>query len=112
MYQSSEDPTDNGTPYELLQLADDTTILADNLPSLSRKVHNICTYSKNKYLEINYDKTKYMEMASNPKLDDLKITTDIIVQAVKPTTGYNWLGFTLSYANTVADLVQHNFATI
>ena len=82
-------------------LADDTTILSNSLLSLSRKIYNIYLYSKKKYLEINIDKTKYMEMSNNPKLDDLRISNYVTIEAVKPTTGYNWLGFHLSYSDKV-----------
>ena len=37
---------------------------------------------------INYDKTKYMQMSDNPSLPDIMITEDITIGAVKPSTGY------------------------
>ena len=49
-----------------------------------------------------------MEMSNSPKLDDLRISNYVTIEAVKPTTGYNWLGFHLSYSDKVSDLVQKN----
>ena len=46
--------------------------------------------------------------SNNPKLDDLRISNYVTIEAVKPTTGYDWLGFHLSYSDKVSDLVQKN----
>ena len=107
MHEAVEDGSEGGN-IRLLQLADDTTILSNNLVTLTKKVRDICSYSNKKHLVINMDKTKYMEMSKNPKLDSLKIVNDVTVEAVDYTAGYNWLGFNLSYAGKVEELVRHN----
>ena len=72
---------------DLLQMADDTTILADNFLSLTEKVKTVIEYSKKKYLEINILKTKYMEMSINPTMNDLYISRDISVKSVRSSDG-------------------------
>ena len=93
---------------DLLQMADDTTILADNFLSLTEKVKTVIKYSKKKYLEINNLKTKYMEMSINPTMNDLYISRDMSVKSVRSSDGYNWLGFWLSYSNDVPGLILAN----
>ena len=95
-------------PANLLQLADDTMIVAETDISLRLKFNCILNYSRQKYLEINYDKTKYMQMSDNPSLTDIVINEDISIGAVKPSTGYTWLGFVLSYTSNIYNLVEFN----
>ena len=96
-------------PLNVLQLADDTNILADNFRSLQIKTKNVIEYSDTKYLQVNVDKTKYMEMSHNPTLANMEISHNKTIEAVKPSEGYNWLGFWIFYSNEVDDVVSTNF---
>ena len=44
-------------PLNILQLAGDRNILAENLRSLQIKTTNVIEYSNTKYLQVNIDKT-------------------------------------------------------
>ena len=77
--------------FNILRLADDT-LLSEYEHSLAILFEKICTYAKQKYVIINMDKTKYMNMVANPSLHDLPIE-DERIPAVNPDHGYNWLGF-------------------
>ena len=101
-------PLDYFDPLNLLQVADDTTSFADSKISLTKKAEAILDYSKLKYLGVNIDKTKYMEMCDNPDLTSMCISDDVIVEAVQPSKGYCWLGFWLSYADNVPSLIKTN----
>ena len=101
-------PMDYFDPLNLLQVADDTTALADGKESLTRKAIRIFEYSDEKYLVINVPKTKYMEFSDQPDLSPMQITEDTFVEAVSPKELYCWLGFWLSYADNVPDLIQMN----
>ena len=58
-------------PYCLLQLADDTNVLAESLKSLRIKFSALFDYSSEKYQHINTKKTKYMHMSESPIMDPI-----------------------------------------
>ena len=95
-------------PVNLLQLADDTVIIAEGFESLCVKFRRVLLYSKNKFLEINCDKTKYMHMSNSPNMSDIDINYNVTIHPVKPKDGYTWLGFVLSYSNDIHTLVEFN----
>ena len=63
-------------PFNLLQLADDSTILADNFRSLGEKTKKVLDYLDRKYLHVNINKTKYIEFSKNPHLLDLVVVDE------------------------------------
>ena len=63
-------------PLNILQLAGDTNISADNLRSLQIKTKNVIEYSNTKYLQVNIDKAKYMEMTRTPDLENKYLPLD------------------------------------
>ena len=81
----------------LLQLADDSVILAEQIASLKSKFERILQYCDKKYIVANMLKTKYMELNENPYTE--VITTDKTrILPVDPSSGYDWLGFHLTYS--------------
>ena len=60
-------------PYCLLQLADDTSVLAESLHSLKVKFSALYEYSKKKYQHVNTKKTKYMHMSESPIMEKILI---------------------------------------
>ena len=95
-------------PENILQLADDTIILAENEDSLTLKFQKILEYTQSKYIIVNMDKTKYMQLAENPSFNELHLKNESI-KAVNPQEGYTYLGFSLSYTSEVTKLVEYNF---
>ena len=101
-------PRDFFDPHNIFQVADDSTPLADSKESLAKKTKRIFDYSSEKYVIINVPKTKYMEFSRNPDLTKMEISADTTVDAVDPNKGYCWLGFWLSYNDTVPQLIKFN----
>ena len=96
-------------PENLLQLADDSVIMAENKETLSMKFERILQYTKEKYISVNIDKTKYIHFIDNPTLTEIKID-DFTINPMNPKDGYNWLGFNLSYTSNVENLIAHNLS--
>ena len=93
----------------LLQLADDTVTGALTLPSLSDNFKRIFDYSDDKYSKVNYDKTQYMPLCTNSVGEEhLRVREDISIAPVDPSEGYPWLGFHLSYADSIPELITYN----
>ena len=96
-------------PFSLLQLADDTTVTADNLQSFTTKMDLIARYSQEKYLKIHPSKSKYLHIT-----DHAPMSVDIVINeglTLKPLEdlGYNWLGFWLCQSNVIPDIINFHF---
>ena len=57
-------------PYNLLQLADDTTVIADNLVSFMRKMTLISNYSRKKFLRIHPSKSKFLHITDGDPITE------------------------------------------
>ena len=55
------------------------------------KFERIIQYTKEKYISVNIDKTKYIHFIDNPTLTEIKID-EFTINPVNPKDGYNWLG--------------------
>ena len=95
-------------PENLLQLADDSVILAEHEHTLASKFEKVYEYVKNKYIVVNNDKTRYLHFSDNPTLQDILFDNGS-VQPVDPIKGYDWLGFHLLYSSKVSKLIEKNF---
>ena len=83
-------------PFCLLQLADDTNLLADSLESLRKKFLILFSYAKKKFKRINLKKTKFMHMSENPILNQIMLDSGELIDPVNPKEGYSFLGFKLT----------------
>ena len=102
-------PIDYMDSFNLLQLADDTTIFAEGVVSFKRKAGEVIIYSEVKHLKINMSKTKYLRMScDNTSTQESIIIDNICITQVKDSDGYNWLGFWLKNTNDVEELIQYN----
>ena len=93
----------------LLQLADDTVTPALSQISLAGNFQTIFDYSEEKYSKVNYEKTQYMQFSKSPCTEALQVNQNVQIEPVEPSAGYPWLGFHLSYADNIPDLVAYNF---
>ena len=91
----------------LLQLADDSVILAEQVASLTSKFERIFQYCDKKYIVANMLKTMYMELNENPYTEIINTGTTRILP-VDPSSGYDWLGFHLTYSSDIGKLVDRN----
>ena len=82
----------------LLQLADDTVTPAWSWDSLAYKLKCIFDYSDQKYSEVNYDNTQYMNLPKSPCSAPLQVCNEIHIEHVNASDGYSWLGFNLTYS--------------
>ena len=104
-----EDREQNDIDVNLLQLADDTVTPALSLNGLADNFQRIFHYSNDNFSKINYDKTQYMHMNESASGEPLQVNLDTLIEAVDPSDGYPWLGFVLSHADNIPDLVFFNF---
>ena len=93
-------------PFSLLQLADDTTIIAETIRSFLRNMAIVAKYSLEKFLRIHLTKSQYLHLTNDISS---KMTEDITLQnmTLKPIIdGYNWLGFWLTDSNDIEKIVN------
>ena len=109
MPQCFEDREHNDINVNLLQLADDTVTPGLSLNGLADNFQRIFHYSNENFSKINYDKTQYMHMNESASNEPLEVNRDVLIEAVDPSVGYSWLGFVLSHADNIPDLVFFNF---
>ena len=96
-------------PMNLLQLADDTTVLAETTPSFHNKMKTVQTYSEDKDMSIHPSKSKYLHLTNNvPLTNDIIIDGKMRMQPIDEK-GYNWLGFGLSKFNSVSEILRFHF---
>ena len=95
-------------PHCLLQLADDTNILAESLHSLQVKFSALYEYSEEKHQYVNTRKTKYMHMSESPMMEPITLDNAETVEPVDKAEGYTFLGFNLSYSNDISKLIHSN----
>lgn len=98
-------------PYSLLQLADDTNILAESIESLCTKFSALYEYSDRKCQYINLKKTKYMHMSNSPTMEQITLLNGEKINPLKENEGYTFLGFKLSYNNDVTKIIENNLTS-
>ncbi len=97
-------------PMSLLQLADDTSTIADNLTSFINKMLCLIQYSIQKHQKVNNGKTKYLHMCNSASFDDIQLDDHISISPVLPKEGYIWLGFWLTPTEDLDKLLQFNLS--
>ena len=96
-------------PFNIFQLADDTTVIAEVIRSFIRNMTIVSKYSLEKFLRIHLTKSQYLHLTSDITK---KLSEDIILEnmTLKPIIdAYNWLGFWLSDTNDVAQIIEYHF---
>ena len=101
-------PKDFMDPFCMAQLADDTSISAESLVSMTNKFHHVIKYSDIKHQHINTSKTKYMHMSTNPIQLPVILENEKVIKAVELDTRYPFLGFNLTYSDDIYDLIVNN----
>ena len=97
-------------PSNVLQLADDTTLIAQSKESLILKFLCTLNYSDQKYQKPNIDKTMYMHVTSNPSLEPLTIKDDIIIKSVNKKDGHRFLGVVFFPTDSMDEIILMNFS--
>ncbi len=95
-------------PMNLLQLADDTSTIADNIISFIKKMLCLLQYSIQKHQKVNNGKTKYLHMCNSATFDDIHLDDHTAISSVLAKEGYSWLGFWLTSTEDLVKLIQFN----
>ena len=101
-------PKDFMDPFCMAQLADDTSISAETLRSMTSKFQKVIGYSDVKHQHVNTTKTKYMHMSSNPIQTPVVLEDERVINAVEPNVGYPFIGFKRSYSDNIYILIENN----
>ena len=94
--------------HNVLQLADDSVLLAEDENAFIRKASALELYSKEKHMKINLKKTKYISAHETSPQNSIYVSNELQIEAVKATVGYNWLGFCLTHSNDLSQLIKFN----
>ena len=92
---------------QILQLADDTALLAENFESLRQLFVDILKFSKSKYMIANIEKTFYLEMNSNPSNIPLIIDDQTSINPAE-NGKYVYLGMLFIPTNDITALIRAN----
>ena len=95
-------------PYNLIQLADDTMLLAEDYESLRKKFISLLAYSRVKFQVPNVKKTYFCHFASDPVTTTMRIDDSTMLSSVDICKGYTYLGMVFLPTNDVSKILQFN----
>ena len=95
-------------PNNLAQLADDTTLLAEGVIMLGKKMCCLLDYSKAINQVPNIPKTVYCHFSSNPSLEPLRIDENTELASVDPVKGHRCLGVKFLPTDNVDKIIMFN----
>ena len=81
-------------PFNLIQLADDTMLLAEFYESLCMNFRALFSYSDSKYQVVNVKKTFYAHFSSEPITNPMIIKDNISILCIDEKKGHVYLGMT------------------
>ena len=93
---------------DVLQLADDTAILAITLLSLRDKLIASFNYSESRYQIVNISKTVFCNFSSNPTTDPIILSSKLFVKSVEKE-GHKYLGTIFLPTNNIDEIILKNF---
>ena len=99
--------TDFLDPYNLLQLADDTTLLAEYFVSLQKKFIKLIQYSQAQYQVPNVKKTVYAHFAKEPTSTPIEIDDHTKIFSIDDK-GHNFLGTVYIPTNDLKEIITLN----
>lgn len=92
-----------------LQLADDSALITESLSDLQDAFSQAFEFSSKKYMYINYDKTVYLHLDSNPIHEDIVIDNDTTISAAERLE-HVYLGITFIASNNIIQHIKKNFS--
>ena len=95
-------------PYNIVQLADDTIILAEHEASLIRKFDAALTYSSGKFQIPNIKKTVYAHFSRNPSTNPILIRDGVTFDSIDKVKGHCYLGVTFLPTDDVREIITKN----
>ena len=103
MHEAISIPTTFLKDVNLLQLADDTVLLAETSENLTDLFRQVLKYSSKKYMVANILKTCYMHFNTDPNNEPLLISDDITISAAKDGK-YLYLGMLFICSNDITEI--------
>ena len=94
-------------PYNLLQLADDTSILAEHFLSLQQKFIKLIKYSHTQYQVANVKKTVYCHFAKDPVTVPIEIDKNTKIFSIDEK-GHVFLGTIYIPTNDLNEIIKIN----
>ena len=91
----------------LLQLADDTAMIAEDLDTLKEIFKQVLDYSKSKLMVANLEKTFYLELRKNTENVPLIIDNDTTIHPAKDGK-YIYLGMLFIPTNNITEIIEAN----
>lgn len=95
-------------PDNIAQLADDTSVLAENRRSLKELSIQINEFTKEKYQVRNDDKTTFIHFNRSPDLNPIILDNDQFINAANMNQGQNYLGMIFTHTNDLQKLIEIN----
>ena len=95
-------------PFNLAQLADDTSILSETFESLRCKIKGVFSYSKRRYQVPNIGKTRYCNFNENPVVYPMSIDESNLVHSVDSVKGYKYLGILFFPTSDINEIISKN----
>ena len=95
-------------PHNIVQLADDSTMLADGVMMLGDKMCRLLDYSAEIYQVPNIPKTVYCHFSDNPSLGPLRIDENTVLASVDPIKGHRCLGLKFLPTSDADKIIMFN----
>ena len=94
-------------PYNQVQFADDTMLMAEYFESLKRKFDALFEYSRKKYQLANFKKTVFAHFAQHPKILP-RIENCEAIKSIDPDEGHSYLGILFLPTNDLKKILLLN----
>ena len=95
-------------PFNLIQLADDTVLLAEFYESLCMNFRALFSYSDSKYQVVNVKKTFYTHFSSEPTTSPMIIKDNISISCIDEKKGHVYLGMTFLPTDDLQKIILCN----
>ena len=95
-------------PYNLLQLADDTSLIAESFDSIRLKFIALFKYATEKYQIPNTKKTVYAHFSSNPTTAPMYIDDRTFLSSIDAKLVHVYLGMSFLPTNDIDRIISHN----
>ena len=95
-------------PYNLVQLADDTMLMAEYFDSLTKKFAALFEYSRKKYQIANFKKTVYAHFSEHPITTPMIIEGSQPIKSIKVDKGHSYLGMLFLPTNDLKKILLFN----
>ena len=104
----SSNPPDFMDPFNLAQMADDTTLNGESLSSVGKKFDGLHDFSDEKCQSINLDKTLYIHMDKSPDTTPIVTPKQRVIKSLSVDEIGCYLGLYVPHTDQRIEIVQTN----